>query len=121
MTLRYVLIAGAAVCIAPGLTLVVAPELIMAVYNLAFGPGGVLVGWALGAALVSLAVLFLWAAAQNASTPLRGVVWAGFLYNGINTVVIVATTLSGVLGLIGWAATVPHLLLALGFGYYLLR
>ena len=121
MKLQYVLIVAAAVCGAPGLTLVFAPEVIMAIYGLPFGPGGVLVGRALGSALISLAVLFLCSLRHTDAPTIRGVVWTGFLYNAIDLVVIVATTLSGTLGLVGWAATAPHVLLTLGFGYFLLR
>jgi hypothetical protein len=105
-SVRRLFIVTAAIELGAGLTLLVAPAVII---RLLFGPAidvfpAVGIARVAGAALVSLGAACWWARRDAASRPLVG---AMLIYN----VVVVALVLGGALGALGplqWAAVVLH-------------
>ena len=121
ISLPNLLIASAAVCIAPAVILLISPGTLMMIYGLRLNPGGVFVGRTLGAILVGLAILFWQARLTQDAAFRQTAILAGLIHNVLLIVVIVTSTVRGDIIWTGWPAMLVHVALAAGFVYFLRR
>lgn len=107
---------SAAICVAPGLALLLVPAPFMgAVYGLSLDAGGAFLARILGASLIALAALY-WSQRGVAPSPsLRMVLITGLIYNVIEAVATAPAAASGLLNVVGWLAVALHAALAAAF------
>jgi hypothetical protein len=91
----------------------------MATYGVTLNTSGVLMARVLGSALFAFSLIFYW----NRNTPLtdrsqRNIILASFIYNLVDTPIVLAATLTGVMSQMGWIPVLVHIYLAITFGYF---
>jgi hypothetical protein len=112
------LVINAFICIIFGVTFVIIPWQVIALYGIEPNPALNYVGQLFGAALITFAILS-WAARNAAESEARSaIVRAFFIGDGIGFIVSLIAQLSGVVNALGWSTVAIYLLLTLGFGYF---
>jgi hypothetical protein len=120
MKLKYWMIAKAVVCLVFGVLFLVVPGPVMGLYDLKLDDVSTYFIRLLGSAFTVLAI-FLWLM-RGAESPAnrRSICVAVFVGDLIGFVVALLGQLGGVPNALGWVNVVLYLVLALGFGYFLL-
>lgn len=120
MQLKHWMVAKTVVALAFGLTLVFIPGTFCSLYAIQLGPGGVFMTRLFGQAFIVIGIA-LWFA-RNTSEPAiqRAFAVAVLVGDAIGFIVTLMATLSGVQNALGWSSVALYLILALGFGYFLL-
>ncbi len=121
MTFRTLLIIKAAVCLAFGLFLLLAPAALYGLMGTTLNDAGMFAGREYGAALIG--TLFLAWFARNVKAPDArvAILLDLFAYDLIGTLITLWVTLSGVLNWLGWGIFVVYLFFTVGSGYLLLE
>lgn len=120
MTLKNWMSAKAIICVLFGLGFVLLPDALLSLYGSTLGEGGIYMTRLVGAGFILLTLL-LWLN-RNASEPAtrRSFALAVFVGDAIGFVVTLMGQLNGVMNALGWATVAIYLVLALGFGYFLI-
>jgi TRAP-type C4-dicarboxylate transport system permease large subunit len=106
---------NAAVCAGPGIALLIAPGMLMAVYGLALDARGAFMGRLLGSTLIGLAWVF-WQVRTTTDRKMHTtVLCVCLLVNVLQAIIIFAGITSGLLNGLGWPALALHLSLATAF------
>jgi hypothetical protein len=101
-----------------GVAFLVAPSQLVALYGVRLTPATVVVGRIAGAAILALALVF-WGCRNESGTEIsKAVLLAGFIGNGLDCLILLQATRTGLLNWLGWPQAVIGGLLALGFAYY---
>jgi hypothetical protein len=121
MTFRTLLIIKAVVCLVFGVTLLLAPGLLLRLLGADLNDGGTFTAREYGAALIGT-LLLTWFAKDVKAVDARGAILLDLLvYDAIGVVVTFLVVLSGVLNTLGWAIVVVYLFFAVGSAYLLLK
>ncbi len=121
MTFRTLLIIKAAVCLAFGLFLLLAPAALYGLMGTTLNDAGMFAGREYGAALIGT-LLLAWFARNVKAPDARGAILLDlFVYDLIGTLITLWVTLSGVLNGLGWGIFVVYLFFTVGSGYLLLE
>jgi hypothetical protein len=121
MTFRTLLIIKAAVCLAFGLFLLLAPGVLLALLGAELNDAGTFTAREYGAALMGT-LLLTWFAKEVKAADARGAILLDLLiYDLIGVVVTLLVVLSGVLNVLGWAIVVVYLFFTVGSGYLLIK
>ena len=121
MTFRTLLIIKAVVCLVFGVTLLLAPGLLLRLLGAVLNDGGTFTAREYGAALIGT-LLLTWFAKDVKAVDARGAILLDLLvYDAIGVVVTFLVVLSGVLNTLGWAIVVVYLFFAVGSAYLLLK
>lgn len=121
MGFRTLLIMKAVVCLVFGVTLLLAPRLLLGLLGAELNDGGTFTAREYGAALIGT-LLLTWFAKDVKAADARGAILLDLLvYDAIGMVVTFLVVLSGVLNPLGWAIVVVYLFFAGGSGYLLLK
>jgi hypothetical protein len=104
-----------------GLAFVFVPDASLALYGITLSPGGKSVVRLFGAALLEFAFLSWFARNIGDSEARNAITLAIFIGEAVGFVVVLLGQLSGVVNALGWSTVVMYLLLALGFGYFLIK
>lgn len=118
MKLSTLMVIKAIVCLAFGILLVAIPGLLMSVYGVTLGEGGILMARLYGASLLGNLMLTWFSRNDPGSEALRAAVLGLFVYDAIGLVVAIVAMLSGVMNPLGWSIVAIYLLLTIGFGYF---
>ena len=120
MRIGYLFVIVAVLSLIYGLGFVLLPEQLLSLYGIKTDAGGLLFVRLFGAALVGLGVLAWFIRNADASEERRAVVLALFVLNAISVFVLLFAQLAGTVNGLGWINIAIYLLLALGFGYFLM-
>lgn len=118
MKLSTLMVVKAIVCLGFGILLVAIPELLMSLYGVTLGEGGILMARLYGASLLGNLMLTWFSRNDPGSEALRAAVLGLFVYDAIGLIVAVAAMLSGVMNPLGWSIVAIYLLFTVGYGYF---
>ena len=118
MSLKNVMICKAIICLGFGIPMLLVPAMLMSLYGLQLDSNGVMMARLYGGALFGTMLLTWFARNDEGSMALRAAVLYMFIYNGINFVVTLTATLTGVMNAFGWSAVIIYLFFTLGFGFH---
>jgi uncharacterized membrane protein len=111
----------AVVCLVFGVTLLLAPGVLLSLLGAELNDGGTFTAREYGAALIGT-LLLTWFAKDVKAADARGAILLDLLvYDAIGVVVTFLVVLSGVLNTLGWAIVVVYLFFAVGSAYLLLQ
>lgn len=121
MTLKNWMIAKAVIVLVFGIGFVILPETLLAFYGTSVGQGGILMSRLFGQAFILLGILLWFARNTTESTTQRAFVLAVFVGDVIGFIITLMGQLSNTMNVLGWLNVALYLVLALGFGYFLIR
>jgi len=121
MRIKHLMIVKAIVCLSFGLPMLLVPAQLLSVYGLELDINGVVMARLFGGALLSTMLLTWFARNDTGSTSLHAAVLYLFVYDGINFLVTLWATLSGIMSIMGWSVVAIYLFFTLGFGFALFR
>jgi hypothetical protein len=120
MRLSYLFTIAAVLSLLYGLGFVILPEQLLSIYGIPTDAGGLLFARLFGAALTGLGVLTWLIRSADAWDALRAVLLGLVAFNMISVVVLLLAQIDGTVNALGWINVAIFLLLALGFGYFLM-
>jgi hypothetical protein len=97
-----------------------APAALLSLYGVTIGPGGIAIARLFGASHIGIGLLAWLARTAAASQAMRAIVIGYGTGTAVGFVVALLAQLSAVMNAFGWSAVGIYLLLALGYGYFLL-
>ena len=101
-----------------GVALLVVPTQLVALYGVKLTPATEVVGRIAGSAILGFAIVFWSIRNQSGAEALKGAMLAGLIANGLDALILLHATASGLLNTLGWAQVAINGLLALGFAYF---
>jgi len=110
----------AIVCIVFGLGFVILPSFVMNLYDVNLGEGGVYMTRLLGQAFILLSLLLWLVRNTDEAATRRAFALAILVGDLIGFVISLQGQLAGSVNALGWVTVIIYLVLALGFGYFLL-
>jgi hypothetical protein len=120
MKLKTLLIIKAIVCLCLGIPILLVPNFIYSIFGATLAAGGAFAAREYGASMMGNLMLTWFARDSQESEARWAIVLALFVYDAIGFIVALIAILSGAVNSLGWLIVVLYLLLALGFGYFLL-
>jgi hypothetical protein len=120
MKLKTLLIIKAIVCLCFGIPILVVPNFIYSIFGATLAAGGVFAAREYGASMMGNLMLTWFARNSQESDSRCAIILALFVYDAIGVIVTLIAILSGALNPLAWLIVALYLLLALGFGYFLL-
>jgi len=101
-----------------GLAFLVAPSQLVAMYGVTLTPATEVIGRIAGSTILAFAIVFWSARNENGAEVLKAVMVAGFIGNGLDFLILLHATATGLLNGLGWLQVLINGLLAAGFGYF---
>ena len=120
MKLKTWMTVKAIVCIVFGLGFVILPSFVMNLYDVNLGEGGVYMTRLLGQAFILLSLLLWLVRSTEETATRRAFALAVFVGDLIGFIITLQGQLAGSVNALGWVTVIIYLVLALGFGYFLL-
>lgn len=121
MKFSTMMVIKAVVCLLLGVPIVLVPAFMYSIFGLSLDSGGAFAAREYGAAMIGI-LLITWFARNVPESPARWAIALGLcVYDAIGFVISLVAALTGVLNPLGWSVVLLYLLLALGFGYFLVR
>jgi hypothetical protein len=118
MKLNNFLLLATAVAALFGLALLIAPAQLVALYGVKLTPATEVLGRIAGSTILAFAIVYWGARNGKGAEALKAVVVAGFLTNGLDCLIMLHATYTGLLNAYGWAQAAINGVLALGFAYF---
>ena len=104
-----------------GIGFVVMPATLMNMFGVTLSDFGVALSRILGSALLGFAVLLWYGRSSEEPALDRAVTATMFTYFAISTIFIFLAQIGGLMNVLGWTNVILHLLLAVAFGWFLVR
>ena len=120
MKLRTLLIIKAAVCLCLGIPILIFPNFIYSIFGASLTVGGVFAAREYGASMMGNLMLTWFARNSQESDARYAIILALFVYDAFGFFVTLLAIITGALNPLAWLVVALYLLLALGFGYFLL-
>ena len=121
MKLNTLILIMAILCLIWGIGFILLPVFFWSLYGLTLDAGGVYMSRQLGVVFFILG-LILWLARKTQDSGALRVITIGlFIGNMLGFVVALIGQFSAGISVLGWVGVVSYFLLALGFGYYLVK
>ena len=118
MTLNNFLTLATVVAAVFGLAFLVAPSALVAMYGVTLTPATEVIGRIAGSVILGFAIVF-WAARNgNAAETYKAVMMAGLIANGLDALILLHATVTGLVNGLGWLQVVINGGLAVGFWYF---
>ena len=121
MKLKTLLIIKALVCLCLGIPILLVPSFMYSIFGATLAAGGVFAAREYGASMIGNLMLTWFARNSQESDARWAIILALFVYDAIGFVVTLIAIISGALNPLAWLIVALYLLLALGFGYFLLQ
>lgn len=121
MKFKTLMIIKAVVCLFFGVLILAVPEFTYSLFGLTLTAAGVVTARQYGASLVGNLMITWFARNAKESDARFAIILGLFLYDAIGFIVWLIGVLAGLMNTLGWAIVVLYLLLALGFGYFLIK
>ena len=102
-----------------GVALLFAPGQLTALYGVKLTPATEVIGRIAGSAILGFALVFWGLRNQSGAEALKAGMMAGLIVNGLDALILLHATATGLLNTLGWAQVVVNGLLAAGFGYFI--
>jgi hypothetical protein len=120
--LSYLMIVSAIVTLIYGLGFVLVPETLLSLYGINNMPAaGLLMARLFGGTLLGFAAIYFLARSAEDSQARQGIVTGAFVATFVGFVVTLLAQINNVIpSSLGWLNVILYLLLALGFGYFLM-
>ncbi|MGD2158048.1 MAG: hypothetical protein PVG32_14325 [Anaerolineales bacterium] len=120
MTLKNWMSVKAVICVLFGLGFVFIPETVASLYGMSTNDSSILMARFFGQAFFLLGIL-LWLARNTSELATqRAFSISVFVGDIVGFVIAIMAQLSGAMNALGWLTVVLYLVLALGFGYFLI-
>jgi hypothetical protein len=104
-----------------GLAFLLAPSQLVAMYGVTLTPATEVIGRIAGSVILGFAIVFWAARNENAAETFKAVLVAGFIANGLDCLILLHATVSGLVNGLGWLQVLINGALAAGFGYFAFR
>jgi hypothetical protein len=101
-----------------GLAFLVAPSQLVALYGVVLTPATEVIGRIAGSTILAFAIVFWGARDNNGAEALKAVMMAGLVGNGLDFLILLHATATGLLNGLGWLQVLINGALAAGFGYF---
>jgi hypothetical protein len=101
-----------------GLAFLLAPSQLVALYGVVLTPATEVIGRIAGSTILAFAIVFWSARNENGAEVLKAVMVAGFVGNGLDFLILLHATATGLLNSLGWLQVLINGALAAGFGYF---
>jgi len=121
MKLKTLLVIKAIVCLFFGIPILFVPNFVYSIFGATLAAGGVFAAREYGASMMGNLMLTWFARNSQESDTRWAIILALFVYDAIGAVVTLVAIFSGALNPLAWMIVALYLLLALGFGYFLLQ
>ncbi len=118
MKLNTLLVANTIVAAIFGLAFLIVPAELVGLYGPRLSPAGVVVGRIAGSTILAFAIIYWGARNSKGAEALKAVLVAGCVTNGLDALIMLHATWTGIVNAMGWSAVVINGLLALGFAYF---
>jgi hypothetical protein len=101
-----------------GLAFLLAPSQLVAMYGVTLTPATEVIGRIAGSVILGFAIVF-WAARNgDAAETFKAVMIAGFVANGLDCLILLHATVTGLINGLGWLQVLINGALAAGFWYF---
>ena len=101
-----------------GLAFLVAPSQLVALYGVTLTPATEVIGRIAGSVILGFAIVFWGAREGNAADALKAVMMAGLIANGLDALILLHATVTGLVNGLGWLQVLINGALAAGFWYF---
>ena len=118
MKLNNFLLLATAVAAAFGLAFLIAPAQLVALYGVKLTPATEVLGRIAGSTILGFAIIYWGARNGKGAEALKAALVAGFVNNGLDCLIMLHATYTGLVNSYGWAQAVINGVLALGFAYF---
>ena len=101
-----------------GIAFLLAPSQLVAMYGVTLTPATEVIGRVAGSVILGFAIVF-WAARDgNAAETFKAVLMAGLIANGLDALILLHATVTGLVNGLGWLQVLINGALAIGFWYF---
>jgi hypothetical protein len=118
MKLNNFLVLATIVAALFGLAFLIAPSQLVALYGVQLTPTTEVLGRIAGSTILAFAIIYWGARNGKGTEALKAAVVAGFVTNGLDCLIMLHATYTGLLNSYGWAQVAINGLLAIGFAYF---
>jgi hypothetical protein len=101
-----------------GLAFLLAPSALVAMYGVTLTPATEVIGRVAGSVILGFAIVFWGARDGNGAEAFKAVMMAGLIANGLDCLILLHATVTGLVNSLGWLQVVINGALAAGFGYF---
>jgi hypothetical protein len=118
MKLNMFLMIATVVAAVFGLAFLFVPAEFVALYGPRLNPAGVVVGRIAGSTILAFAIVYWGARNSKGAEALKAVLVAACISNGLDALIMLHATWTGIVNVMGWSAVVINGLLAAGFAHF---
>jgi hypothetical protein len=118
MKLNMFLMIATVVAAVFGVAFLFVPAELVALYGPRLNPAGVVVGRIAGSTILAFAIVYWGARNSKGAEALKAVLVAACISNGLDALIMLHATWTGIVNAMGWSAVVINGLLALSFAYF---
>jgi hypothetical protein len=118
MKVSHFLVIATIVAAVFGIAFLAMPTQLVALYGVKLTPATEVVGRIAGSAILGFAIVFWSIRNQSGAEALKGAMLAGLIANGLDALILLHATATGLLNTLGWAQVAINGLLAVGFAYF---
>ena len=118
MNIKQLMIIKAVVCLGFGIPMLLIPAQLMTLYGISLDANGALMARLYGGALLGNLLLTWFCRNDPGSITLRAAILYLFVYDGINFIVTLVATITGIMGLFGYSAVAIYLFFTVTYGYF---
>ncbi|HEV7601231.1 MAG TPA: hypothetical protein VGO49_13400 [Bradyrhizobium sp.] len=101
-----------------GLAFLVGPSQLVALYGVKLTPATEVIGRIAGSTILAFAIVFWGARNSSGAEALKAVMLAGLVGNGLDCLILLHATATGLLNSLGWLQVLINGALAIGFWYF---
>ena len=101
-----------------GLAFLLAPSALVAMYGVTLTPATEVIGRIAGSVILGFAIVFWGARDGNGAETFKAVMMAGLIANGLDALILLHATATGLLNSLGWLQVLINGALAAGFWYF---
>jgi hypothetical protein len=101
-----------------GLAFLVAPSQLVALYGVSLTPATEVIGRIAGSVILGFAIVFWGARDGDGAEAFKAVMMAGLVANGLDALILLHATATGLLNSLGWLQVLINGALAIGFWYF---
>jgi hypothetical protein len=101
-----------------GIAFLLAPAQLVAMYGVILTPATEVIGRIAGSVILGFAIVFWAARNENAAETFKAVLVAGLIANGLDALILLHATVTGLVNGLGWLQVLINGALAIGFWYF---
>jgi hypothetical protein len=101
-----------------GLAFLIAPSQLVALYGVTLTPATEVIGRIAGSVILGFAIVFWGARNGSAAEVFKAVMTAGLIANGLDCLILLHATVTGLVNGLGWLQVLINGALAIGFWYF---